>query len=295
MSDSGREGQRAAPTVLAVALALAALTAVIPPAQATPFPPLPLAFDGTFLSNLSAPDLTPGSSGTLTFHVADPPSFAPMTAVGLVLEVYAFNAFPGNATSSLASAGAPVLVTPTTSGTTANLSLAPLTPGSHDDGSVGVATAASAPAGTFAVRTALSFVSNGTIYRLESRGWFSANLWAAATELPNGSLTLNLTALGVSGVTAETAILVTSSSWDWALGLILGASIVLVGAGAWVYFRRGPKSSSGSGKGRRRPRRRPPLGAAARGPATPSGARALRGSGSRCPRTRRSSQRGARP
>jgi len=45
---------------------------------------------------------------------------------------------------------------------------------------------------------------------------------------------------------AETSILVSSSNWDWALGLILGASIVLVGAGAFVYFRRESKSSSGA-------------------------------------------------
>jgi hypothetical protein len=232
--------------VATLAVTLLTLFAAIPSAHAAPYPPLPIAYDGTFLSSLCAPDLAPGSSGSITFHVADPATFAAMTAVTLSLDVYAFNAFPGNATSSVASAGTPLLVTPTTSGTSANLSLTPLTPGSHEDGSVGVATAANTPSGTFAVRTALSFVANGTAYRLESRGWFSAGVWAAATELPNGSTTLNLSVLGVSGVTAETAILVSNSSWDWALILILGAAIVLVGAGAFVYFRRGPKSSSGA-------------------------------------------------
>jgi hypothetical protein len=52
--------------------------------------------------------------------------------------------------------------------------------------------------------------------------------------------------LGVSGITPETAIEVSSSSWDWALVGILGASLVLVGAGAFVYFRRESKSSSGA-------------------------------------------------
>jgi len=52
--------------------------------------------------------------------------------------------------------------------------------------------------------------------------------------------------LGVSGVTAETSILVSSSSWDWALAFILGAALVLVGAGAFVYFRRASKSSTGA-------------------------------------------------
>jgi len=238
--------RRATRVVLAIAVALAALTAAVPPSEAAPFPALPLAYDGTFLSNLTAPDLAPGNTGSLTFHVADPASFAPMTAVTLALQVYAFNAFPGNATSSIASAGTPVLVTPTTSGTSANLSLPPLSPGAQEFGFVGVATSSNTPAGDFAVRTALSFVANGTSYRLESRGWFTQSLWAAATELPNGSTTLNLTILGVSGVAAATAILVSSSGWDWALALILAASLVLIGAGAFVYFRRGPKSSSGA-------------------------------------------------
>ena len=246
MREAGSAKPHDARTVLVVAVALAALTAVVPPTEGSPLYPLPLAFDSTLLSNLSAPDLAPGSSGTLSFQVADPLSFAPMTSVTLTLEVYAFNAFPGNATSTVSSAAPPVLVTPTRSGTAVNLSLESLGAGAHEDGSVGVATAAGTPAGIFAVRTALSFVANGEDYRLESRGWFSASLWAAATELPNGSATVNLTVLGVSGITAETAIQVSSSNWDWALGLMLGASVVLVGAGAWVYFRREAKSSSGA-------------------------------------------------
>ena len=245
MGEPRRAARHRARVAVAVAVALSVLTLSVPAVGATGFPPLPVGYDATFLSNLSAPDLAPGSSGTLSFHVADPASFAPMTDVVLTLDVYAFNAFPGNATSSIATAGAPVLITPTTSGTTANLSLASLSTGGQEDGSVGVATAVDTPIGAFAVRTALSFVANGIDYRLESRGWFTASEWTAATELANGSTTLNLSLLGVSGVTAETAILVASSNWDWALALILVASLVLVGAGAFVYFRRGPKSSSG--------------------------------------------------
>jgi len=216
------------------------------PAGAAPFPALPVAYGATFLSNLSGPDLAPGGSGTISFQVADPGTFGAISSVVLTLDVYAFNAFPGNATSQVTSAGTPVLVTSGASATEVNVSMDPLAPGHGESGSVGVVTSASTPTGTFAVRTALAFVANGTPYRLESRGWFSDSLWAAATELPNGSLTLNLTTLGVSGVVAETSILVSSSNWDWALGLILGASIVLVGAGAFVYFRRESKSSSGA-------------------------------------------------
>jgi hypothetical protein len=228
------------------AVLVSSLLVIGAPAGAATFPALPVEYGSTFLSNLTGPDLAPGGSGTLSFHVADPGSYASISSVVLTLDVYAFDAFPGNATSQVTSAGTPVLVTSGASATEVNVSLDPLAPGHEESGSVGVVTSASTPTGTFAVRTALAFVSNGTSYRLESRGWFTASLWAAATELPNGSLTLNLTTLGVSGVVAETTILVSSSSWDWALGLILGASIVLVGAGAFVYFRRESKSSSGA-------------------------------------------------
>lgn len=246
MGKPPRSFGRSCRVALVVALAFVAATSLLPPPASASYPPVPLGYDATFLSNLTAPDLAPGNTGSLTFYVGDPATFASMSAISLELDVYAFNAFPGNAGSTLASAGAPVLVTPTTSGTIVNLSLPPLSPNAREFGFVGVATSSNTPSGAFAVRTALSFVANGTNFRLESRGWFSASVWAAATELPNGSATLNLTTLGVSGVTAETAILVSSSSWTWALTLILGASIVLVAAGAFVYFRRGPKSSSGA-------------------------------------------------
>jgi len=237
---------RAIHACVVFATALVLLAVATTPAQGVTIPTLPIAYDGTFLSNLSAPSLTPGGSGSITFHVADPRSFAPMTAVTVTLDVYAFNAFPGNATSSVGSASAPVLVTPSTSGPVVNLSLSPLSPGGDEAASVGVATAASTPAGTFAVRTALAFVANGTPYRPPPRCWFSAHDWAGATELPNGRATLHFSVLGVSGVVAETAILVSSSNWEWALALILGASVVLIGAGAWVYFRRASKSSAGA-------------------------------------------------
>ena len=220
---------------------------VAPVAGASSYPPLPVALDRDFLGNLSAPSLAPGNSGSLRFTVSDPLP-GPISAVRLTLEVYAFNAFPGNATSTVPLAGAPVLTTATSSGAGANVSIGSLDPGRTYAGSVGVTTASSTPDGAFAVRTALAFTlaSNGTAYRLESRGWFSAATWAAATTGPNGSTTLNLSVLGVSGVTPETAIFVASSSWNWALGGLVAAGLVLVGAGAFVYFRRGPGSRSGT-------------------------------------------------
>lgn len=209
------------------------------------YPALPVGLDRGFLGNLSAPSLTPGQSGQVDFTVGNPMSAALVGAV-LTLSVYAFNAFPGNATSTVPVAGAPVLTTATTSGAVANVTLGNLAPRSTTAGSVGVATSATTPSGTFAIRTALAFSENGTAYRLASRGWFTAATWAAATELPNGSVTLNLSVLGVSGVTAETAVLVTSSALAGALYAIAGAGIALVGVGAYLFYRRESKSRAGA-------------------------------------------------
>ncbi len=244
MGDRPVRRGRAGAVATAVALAVL-LGGSIGSAAASGYPPLPIADDRGFLGNLSAPTLAPGSSGTLTFSVGDPLA-APLVGAVLTLEVYAFNGFPGNATDFVPVAGAPVLVTPTTSGPTANVSLGGIAPHSVARGSVQVATSATTPNGAFAVRTALQFSANGTAYRLASRGWFSAAVWANATELPNGSVTVNLTRLGVSGVLPETAVVVASSTFEWVLAALLAGAVVLVAAGAFVYFRRGPGATSGA-------------------------------------------------
>jgi len=233
-----------ATTVIAAVLALVGVPGSV---RAAPYPPLPIEDGRELVGNLSAPSLAAGASGNLDFSVANPLA-GPIDAVTLTFQVYAFNAFPGNATSTVPVAGAPVLTVPGASGISVNVSVPNLEPGNVYRGSVGVVTASSTPAGTFAVRTALSFdlATNGSAYRLESRGWFTAAAWTAATELPNGSATLNLSRLGVSGVTPETAVLVTNQNWDWVLGSLLAAAIVLAGVAAWIYFRRGPGSTSGA-------------------------------------------------
>ncbi len=237
---------RRAAAVLLGALLLLGL-GFAPTAAASAYPPLPIALDRDFLGNLSAPALTPGASGTVTFTVSDPLSSG-LAGVVVTFAVYAFNQFPGNASSLLPVAGAPLLTTATSSGETENVSLGPIASGATVAGSIGLRSSTSTPSGAFAVRTAVAFAlaTNGTSYRLESRGWFSTLTWLAATELPNGSVTLNLSVLGVSGVTPETAIYIQGSGFDWALAAILVAGFALVGAGAWVYFRRGPGSRSGA-------------------------------------------------
>ncbi len=214
-------------------------------ARAAAAPPLPIGDGAILMGNLSSASLTPGESGAVSFTVVDPLSVAIADAVA-TFDVYAFNAFPGNATSTVAVSGAPLLSNDSASASEVSVSIGGLGPGARYAGSVGVATSDSTPSGAFAVRTALNFTANGTAYRLASRGWFTAAQWAAATELPNGSLTLNLSELGVSGVLPETSIVVASSPFPWILAGLAAAGVLLVGAGAWVYFRRESSSRSGT-------------------------------------------------
>jgi hypothetical protein len=238
-------------TLAAIVAVALLLSAVAPGVRASSYPALPVALGRQFLSNLTLPSVAPGGSTELGFTVADPKAMnATLTAVVVTFQVYAFNGFPGNATALLPVANAPVLVNSTSSGAAVNVSVPTLLAGGAVyRGSVGLVTSAATPSGTFAVRTAISFVANATDYRLESRGWFPASLWAQATTAPNGTPTLNLTVLHVSGVVPETAVLVVASDWEWALAAILAASLLCVGVGAWLYFRRGsgPGSSSGAG------------------------------------------------
>jgi hypothetical protein len=189
-------------------------------------------------------EVAPSGGGTISFTVSDPLPGTSISSVVLTLEVYAFNAFPGNSTSSLAVATAPILVNASASGLGVNESFGTLAPGRVVAGSVAVQSAATTPSGTFAVRSALRFVANGTPYLLESRGWFTAALWTSATTGPNGSVDVNMTTLGVSGILPETSVLVTSSTLSTAIWAVLAAGVVLVGAAAWLYFRP-PKSRSG--------------------------------------------------
>ena len=207
-----------------------------------------LALDRQFLGNLTVAPIAPGRSATLHYSLADPRKMAAsLSHVRLEFQVYAFNGYPGDATARLPVSDAPVLSNASASGESVNVTYATLAIGAPVAGSVGVATAAATPAGTFAIRSALSFSIGATDYLLESRGWFSAATWASATELPNGSATLNLSVLHVSGVLPETAVLVVASDWAWALAALLAGAFVLLAAGAWVYSRRGPGSRSGTG------------------------------------------------
>ena len=218
-------------------------------AVAAPNPHLPIALDSSFVGNLTAPGLTSGASGTLQLTLTDP---LPVTIHGvtLTLELYAFNAFPGNASSSLPLSAPPLLTTASSQGLWANFSYASLASGARSALSVGVVTSSTTAVGAYSVRTALAFTApNDTTYRLASRGWFTQALWEEATEEPNGSAVLDnqsLTVLNISGVLPETSIQVTSTALDIALYAILGVVLVLVGIGAFFYFRRTSKSNSGA-------------------------------------------------
>jgi hypothetical protein len=234
------------------ALAVAALLLVgtllgsAPTVRSASYPTAPLAFDRELLSNLSAPSVGPGGSSSVGFRLFDPPHFGALTDVVLLLEVYALNGYPGDAVGPVPVANAPILENGTSSGLSESITVASLTPNASFTGSFGIVTSSATPAGTYAIRTQLSFQENSTSYLFQSRGWFTESQWENATEQANGTATINASRLGVSGVVPETAVYVAPSGWPVALGALLAVGFLLVGLGAWLYFRRGPGSRSGA-------------------------------------------------
>ena len=160
------------PALLAPALSVLLVVgglAVLPAACAVGYPTLPVSDGGRFLSNLSAPTLAPGASGTLSFTVSNPLAGA-LSDVVLTLQVYGFNAFPGNATGPLPSAGASLFSGVGSNGSAQVLSIGTIGPGGSysapGNTSVAVSAGSSAPSGTYAIRTSLAFTIGGVGYRL---------------------------------------------------------------------------------------------------------------------------------
>ena len=245
-----RSRGRVRPRLLAAPLLLAALLLIVPSstARAAGPPPAPLSLDRDLLSNLSAPSVAPGSSCTVRFTLVDPSSFGALANVTVELDLYALNGYPGDDVGALPAVGAPTLATGSHSGPSVNFSFASVPPGSSRAGSATFATAASTPTGTYAIRTRVTFTEAGLGYLFASRGWFSASAWANATTGSGGAATVNATRLGVSGILPETAVYVAPSDWPWAIGALAAGGFVLVGLGAWLYFRKGPGSSAGAAK-----------------------------------------------
>ena len=232
---------------LAVLVALSLLFATASVALAASYPVLPPESYTQFLTGLAVGPLGPGNSGTLTFDVYDPLEVS-INATVVKLAFYAFNPYPGNAPGSLpatnAVAFAPVAGGPLHENT--SFDLGSIAPGESVPESVSVQAPVAAPAGSYAIRTSVQFMVGPTPYLLESRGFFSDAQWTNATESPNGNATLNVSRLGVSGVTPETAVLVQSSSASFFIWGLLAVSLVLAGLAAFYVFRRGRRSKSGA-------------------------------------------------
>jgi hypothetical protein len=227
---------------LSIAVAFFALVASAPSSAAS-YPVLP-AIDGSqLLSGLSSPVVSPGAGGSVAMTLGDPLSVAILSVV-VVVELYEFNAYPGNATGPVPVGGLSLGAAGGASGT--NFTFDALAPGTVQPLTVPFTTSASAPQGAYALRVAVDFSVNGTAYRFESRGWFSESVWENATQLPGGGSTLNLTRLGVSGVVPETGVLVRSNPYSPWLDVLVVGALVLAAAGGYYATRAGPGSSSGA-------------------------------------------------
>ena len=207
--------------------------------------------------SLSRPTLSPGQSGTLDVTISDPVNET-LSSVSLSFELYYWDSAGGsNGTLAATDTWAPSI---SYDGGPASLGVGGITlnnlpRGSTRDIELTIAVPSGCPSASYLIRTAANLtVSNGTVYRMLSRGYFSNAVWQSATVLPNGAPTLNLSRLNVSGILPETAVPVnsgTSQSWIW---ILLGISLVLGGVGGYLWIRSsaGPKERSGTSPSLRR-------------------------------------------
>ncbi|MFZ0892272.1 MAG: hypothetical protein WB778_07290 [Thermoplasmata archaeon] len=239
-----RSNRRSRAVVLTVVVIfLFSAGGALPVARAS-YPPLPIDAGSQFVQEINAPTLPPGTSGTISF-VMENALTATVTSGIVNVSLYAFNAYPGNATARLPGDGE----TPTFSNGASSLSLVLPTPwaaAARLPETLTVQVPSAAPQGDFAFRISLFLVGNGTAYLLESRGFFSNAAWANATTAPGGGATLNLSALGVSGVLPESAVLVRTNPFVVPLYVIFAIALVLAGLGGYYAFRKGPGSRSGA-------------------------------------------------
>jgi hypothetical protein len=243
--------QEIALSVVAAAIILltpAQLSSEPASASAPAFPVLPPAYEGKFLSNLTLAPLAPGSTGTLTWQLANPLQGA-LSTVTLSFGLYAFNAYPGNATGNLPSGSVPQLSLQGVAGPSVNFTTSSLVHGAVASSPISVTVPVGTLLGDYAIRCLLTFVENGTAYRLASRGYFSAAAWNYATNGssgPSGNPTLNVSRLNVSGVLPETAVTVLNTSGPlWIYGLLAGA-VIATGIGGYYSVARKRGSTSGT-------------------------------------------------
>lgn len=222
-------------------------------------PQVPVGLDGGFLRNLTAPTFAGGSgSGSLTFEVGNPLGAA-LENVGVQFWVYGYvprlgataGAVPGG---SVAVASGSYSGGSASWGSSAAFRFAPpdtVGPGASIAGSLPVEAMSGAPVGTYLIATSLTFELNGSPETFDSRGHFSNAEWENAT-LPNGSNGLpglNLSRLGVAGVSPETSVSVLSNAPDLAIYGLGAAGIALIAVGAYGFWRRRERSSSGATDG----------------------------------------------
>jgi len=101
---------RRAAVLLVLAICLGLGVSGLPVAGAASYPTIPLGLDRWFVSNLTGAELAPGGGGSISFTIGNPLTGVAISSTLLTLQVYAFNAFPGNATSTVEVSAPPVLV-----------------------------------------------------------------------------------------------------------------------------------------------------------------------------------------
>lgn len=259
--------RRTCSSLAVVVLATALLSGTVPflsptgPAVASSPPPIhPVNIPGELLAFSSPPSLEPGGSGVLTASLSNPaadPLNGSLTGATLELQVYRF-AYEGNSQNLTRgdSWAVSLSLSDGESGSSVNASFPTVAPGSEQALSVGLTVPSSATQGSYFVRDRLNFSANGISYALASVGFFPTSLLDRALltcGASNCTPYVNLTLLGVSGLSPETSISVTSPWTAVILGIVLAAAAGLAIAAGYVAFRRRGKPVEGGSSSGTRP------------------------------------------
>ena len=242
MGGSDRSPRTRVPATLASLVVLLIVLVPSPTARASS-PVLPVIDGSHAVNNLSGPVVAPGAGGSVSLIVQDPLTVS-IDAVVLTLQVYAFNAYPGNATGSPPAGGLAFGPGPET-----NVSLGSLLQGADQSVAVAFTTGAAAAQGTYADPDRFGVRNERDRLLFDSRGWYlHPRLGERHHPSRRGRDPQPRPARGLWRGPG-TGVLVRSDPFTpWLYGLVVVA-LILAAAGAYCATRDGPGSRSGARPG----------------------------------------------
>jgi hypothetical protein len=230
---------RSAAVLLVLSIVL--LASVLPAASASGYSQL---YANRIIHVISTPDIAPGGTGRILLAVFNPFN-STMSSVMLRLSIYEF----ASTDTQRQLAAIPLSQQPKFSGggTGQAVNISSIPSGTETNVSFGITTTGSTMhgdffnVGTYYVSTYISFILNGSIVKMASRGAFTDAQWAKILVQDSGTSYLNYSylngTLGYQGISPDTSFTVDTPSPLYLLWVAGGLS-VLFAAASYVLYRR---------------------------------------------------------